>query len=91
MKQSVTIKVGPLLVETIKEHYAPYQIPNNGEYIDFCADYHGNIITIYLSKKANSMKIGIISSGIDTIALFQFFTRYDNEYFVYCDQTNFPY
>ena len=37
------------------------------------------------------MKIGIISSWIDTLALFQFFVRYDNEYLVYCDQTNFPY
>lgn len=37
------------------------------------------------------MKIGIISSGIDTLALFQFLTRYDNEYVIYCDQTNFPY
>ena len=37
------------------------------------------------------MKIGIISSGIDTLALFQFLTRYDNEYLVYYDQTNFPY
>ena len=37
------------------------------------------------------MKIGIISSGIDTLALFQFLTHYDNEYLVYCDQTNFSY
>ncbi len=37
------------------------------------------------------MKIGIISSWIDTLALFQFLTRYDNEYLIYCDQTNFPY
>ena len=37
------------------------------------------------------MKVGIISSGIDTLALFQFLARYDNEYLVYCDQTNFPY
>lgn len=37
------------------------------------------------------MKIGIISSWIDTLALFQFLTRYDNEYLVYCDQNNFPY
>ena len=37
------------------------------------------------------MKIGIISSGTDTLALFQFLTRYNNEYLVYCDQTNFPY
>lgn len=53
MKQSVTIKVGPLLVDTIKEHYAKYQIPNNGEYVDFCADYNGLIITVFLGKKAN--------------------------------------
>ena len=37
------------------------------------------------------MNIGIISSWIDTLALFQFLTRYDNEYFVYCDQEWFPY
>ena len=37
------------------------------------------------------MKIGIISSGVDTLSLFRFLTRYDNEYLVYCDQTNFPY
>ena len=53
MKQNVTIKVGPILAETIKEHYALYKIPNNGEYVDFCADYRGTIITVYLSKKTN--------------------------------------
>ena len=37
------------------------------------------------------MKIGIISSWIETLSLFQFLTRYDHEYLVYCDQTNFPY
>ena len=37
------------------------------------------------------MKVGIISSWIDTLALFQFLTRYDNEYLIYCDQANFPY
>lgn len=37
------------------------------------------------------MKIGIISSGTDTLALFKFLTRYDHEYLVYCDQKNFPY
>ena len=37
------------------------------------------------------MNLGIISSWIDTLALFQFLTRYDNEYLIYCDQTNFPY
>ncbi len=52
MKQSVTIKVGPLLVDTIKEHYLTYQVPNDGEYVDFCADYKGTIITVFLGKKA---------------------------------------
>ena len=52
MKQSVTIKVGPLLVDTIKEHYSAYRVPNNGEYVDFCADYKGTIITVFLGKKA---------------------------------------
>ncbi len=37
------------------------------------------------------MKIGIISSWIDTLSIFKFLTRYDNEYLIYCDQTNFPY
>ena len=37
------------------------------------------------------MKIGIVSSGIDTLSLFQFLTRYDNEYLIYCDQIGFPY
>ena len=37
------------------------------------------------------MNIGIVSSWTDTLALFKFLTRYNNEYLVYCDQTNFPY
>ncbi len=37
------------------------------------------------------MKIGVISSGIDTLALFHFLAHYDNEYLVYCDQISFPY
>lgn len=37
------------------------------------------------------MNIGIVSSGVDTLSLFQFLTRCDNEYFVYSDQEWFPY
>ena len=37
------------------------------------------------------MKIGIISSGRDTLSLFKFLSRYDNEYLVYVDQEYFPY
>lgn len=37
------------------------------------------------------MKIGIISSWVDTISLFHFLTRYNHEYLVYCDQEAFPY
>ena len=37
------------------------------------------------------MNVGIISSWVDSLCLFKFLARYDNEYLVYCDQTNFPY
>lgn len=37
------------------------------------------------------MKIGIVSSWVDTLSLFQILTRYDHEYLVYCDQVGFPY
>ena len=37
------------------------------------------------------MNIGIVSSWVDTLVLFKFLTRYDNNYFVYCDQEYFPY
>lgn len=37
------------------------------------------------------MKVGIVSSWVDTLALFQFLNHYDNEYLIYCDQTNYPY
>lgn len=70
MKQSVTIKVGPLLVDTIKEHYAAYQIPNDGEYVDFCADYHGVIITVFLGKKANKSVTFVGENALDEARLF---------------------
>ena len=37
------------------------------------------------------MKIGIVSSWNDTLALFNFLQRYDNEYLIYHDQIWFPY
>ncbi len=37
------------------------------------------------------MKIGIVSSWVDTLSLFQFMIRHDHEYLVYCDQESFPY
>lgn len=37
------------------------------------------------------MKIGIISSGMETLALFSFLTRYDHEYIVYYDSLHAPY
>ena len=36
------------------------------------------------------MKIGIISSGMETLALFGFLTRYDHEYIVYYDSLHAP-
>ena len=65
MKQSVTIKVGPILADTIKEHYAAYQIPNTGEYVDFCADYQGIIITVFLSKKINKSVTFVGEGALD--------------------------
>lgn len=53
MKESVTIKVNEETLETIKSHYQDYLIPNDGEYVYFCSDYHGLIITGYQSKKQN--------------------------------------
>lgn len=37
------------------------------------------------------MKIGIISSWRDTLALFKFLSRYENNYLIYVDQNNYPY
>jgi len=37
------------------------------------------------------MKIGIISSGNDTLALRKILTKYDHEYLVYHDQLHFPF
>ena len=37
------------------------------------------------------MKIGIVSSGNDTLALRKILTKYDHEYLVYHDQTHFPF
>ena len=70
MKQSVTIKADLSLVETIKQHYESYQIPNNGEYVDFCADYQGNIITIYSGKKALKSVTFVGESALHEARLF---------------------
>jgi glutamate racemase len=37
------------------------------------------------------MKIGIVSSGNDTLALRKILTKYDHEYLIYHDQTFFPF
>ena len=37
------------------------------------------------------MKIGLISSGMETLALFHFLTRYNHEYVIYFDSLNAPY
>ena len=37
------------------------------------------------------MKIGIISSGNDTLTLFQFLTKYNHQYIIYHDQKHFPF
>ena len=70
MKQSVTIKVSPEIVEEIKKHYELYQIPNDGEYVDFCANYQGIIITVFLSKKANKTVTFIGDNALEQAQLF---------------------
>jgi hypothetical protein len=37
------------------------------------------------------MNIGIISSGNESLALFKFLTTYDHHYFIFHDQTHFPF
>ena len=37
------------------------------------------------------MKIGIISNGNETLALFKVLTKYSHEYLIYHDQTHFPF
>lgn len=37
------------------------------------------------------MKIVIVSSGVDSLALFKFLNRYEHEYVVYFDSLNAPY
>lgn len=37
------------------------------------------------------MKLGLITSGADSLALFKFLSKYDNEYIIYFDQQNWPY
>ena len=36
------------------------------------------------------MKIGIISSGMESLALFSFLHRHDQEYLIYYDSLNAP-
>ena len=51
MNERVTIKVSPEQAEEIKQHYLLYEIPNNGEYVSFAANFNGVVITIFSSKK----------------------------------------
>ncbi|MDR0607910.1 MAG: hypothetical protein LBG52_06300 [Candidatus Peribacteria bacterium] len=37
------------------------------------------------------MKIGIVSNGNSTLALWKVLTKYDNEYLVYHHQLHFPF
>ncbi len=51
MGERVTIKVSPEKAEEIKLFYLAYEVPNDGEYVYFHANYYGTLITIYASKK----------------------------------------
>ena len=70
MKENVTIKVDPLLVEEIKNHYASYEVKNDGEYVDFCARYNDVVITIFQSKKEKKTVTFFGESSLDEALLF---------------------
>lgn len=70
MNQSVTLKVGIILAETIKQHYLPYQIDNEGEYVDFCAKLNNTIITIFHSKKVNKTVTFVGEDALNQARLF---------------------
>ncbi len=70
MKENVTIKVNEEIVNQIIEHYQPYQIPNDGEYVLFCADYQGVIITVFSSKKTLKSVTFIGDNALNEAKLF---------------------
>ena len=47
----ISIKVDEIKYTQIKQHYSPYYVESNGEYVDFVARKEGVIITGFLSKK----------------------------------------
>lgn len=49
----VVITVDTKTVALMQQTYQQYIIPNEGEYVDFCAKHLGVVITAYKSKKAN--------------------------------------
>ena len=51
MKQNVTLSIDEETLIKLKDHYQNYLQDNNGEYIEFVANYNGIIITAYSSKK----------------------------------------
>ena len=51
MSERVTIKLSPEKAEEVKNHYSAYQVPNDGEYVSFAANYQGIVITVFTSKK----------------------------------------
>ena len=61
-KEIVSISVSLIQANQIKEFYAQYERPNNGEYIVFQAEYSGIIITIYQNKK-NKQKVVFSGPG----------------------------
>ncbi len=56
-RQSVTLKIDESKKNEVINMYAPYEIMNNGEYIEFFAKKGNITISIYSSKKENEYKL----------------------------------
>ena len=51
MKNQYSLKVDELRYNEIKEHYLPFAIEANGDYVDFVSELEGVTVTGYLSNK----------------------------------------
>lgn len=58
----VTITVSKAKILEMRLAYQEYIVPNDGEYVDFCAKYKGLVITAYLSKK-EQRKVTFVGNG----------------------------
>lgn len=58
----VVIEVTGYILNQMKQTYEEYIVPNDGEYVVFCAKYMGMVITAYKSKK-DTHKVTFLGKG----------------------------